>query len=351
MGNNTTNLKRMAGTAVDQVKNGKFARKESVFRDWVTTEAGGKSKFPAEANRYHLYISLARPWATRCLAFIYLKGLEDVIGVSSVHPTWKRTRPNDDTDQHSGWVFADPDNDFEDDSGNMRSAQACTLDTLNGCSSVRDLYDLAVRGIYNKSAFTTPVLWCSKEKTIVNNESSEICRMLNTQFQDFAKNKDLDLYPEKHAAKIKDLEHWIYHDINNGVYKCGFAKTQEAYNEAVTTLFKALDKVESLLEKSRYLCGDELTGIDIWLYMTLVRFDPVYVVYFKTSKRCIREYHNLFNYVKDLYQTYPGIAKSTNMYHIRTHYFTSHPHLNPYGIIPHMPDMDYTESHDRDRAY
>jgi len=334
----------MKQTALDQISvKGKFERKESQFRNFVGKEES--NKFQPERNRYHLYISRACPWANRTHQFVNLKGLQDVIQIHSVHPTWRRTRPEEDS--HSGWHFVgEGEEEYVDDFGRSHSTQGCTPDRLNGCKTVRELYDLAAGGTWDKSAFTTPVLWCSKEKTIVNNESSEICRMLNNSFNEFAKNKHVDLYPDRLSEKIAELEGWVYHDINNGVYKCGFASSQEAYDEAVGTLFGALDRVEAVLDKSRYLAGDQITGIDVWLFNTLIRFDAVYVVYFKTCKKCLREYHNILNYLKDLYQV-PEIGETVDFWNIRTHYFTSHPKLNPHGIVPPMPDVDYNSQHDR----
>jgi len=174
--------------------------------------------------------------------------------------------------------------------------------------------------------------------------------MLNKEFDAFAARAGLDLYPDRLEKKIRELEEWIYHDINNGVYKSGFARSQEAYDEAVTKLFEALERVESILSQSRYLCGDALTGIDIWLFNTLIRFDAVYVVYFKCSKKCIREFPNMFNYMKEIYQI-PEIHKTIDFKDIRTHYFTSHSHLNPFRVVPISPHVDLMESHDRERAY
>ena len=325
-------------SALNQVsKSGKLERKQSVFRDFV--EEG------SDPSRYALYVSKACPWATRTLQFLKLKGIE--MDVLSVHPTWRRTRPTDPNDSHAGWHFLESDDQdrYVDDHGRSYSAQGCTADTLNGCKTMRDLYDLAEEGNFTRSAFTTPVLWDKVNKTIVNNESSEICRMLNTSFNGFA-SKDVDLYPAHLEDKISELEKWIYSDINNGVYKCGFCQSQEAYDEAVGTLYEALDRVEEILGTSRYLCGSSVTGVDIWLINTLVRFDPVYVVYFKCSRKCIREYHNISNYVRDLYQI-PESGSTIDFWNIRTHYFTSHNHLNPFAIVPTMPDFDYNGSHDR----
>ena len=223
--------------------------------------------------------------------------------------------------------------------------RGCTPDVLYGSKYVRDLYDKV--GAPAGTRFTVPILWDKKTHRIVSNESSEIIRDLNSRFNDFAKNPKLDLYPESLRAEIDSVNEWIYHDINNGVYKCGFAVSQAAYDEAVTNLFNALDKVEAILSARRFIAGDVLTEADVRLFCTLVRFDEVYVVYFKTNKKCIREYPNMSNYVRDVYQT-EGMKKSVNMWHIKTHYFTSHPVLNANAIIPAGPDWwDLDAPHDR----
>jgi glutathionyl-hydroquinone reductase len=323
---------------------GSFVRKESTFRNFI--EKGGK--FEPEAGRYHLYVSLACPWANRCVAAMRLKGLEDTIGLSITHPTWKRTRPDkkDPEDHHTGWFFASPEDPPVSNSQGMGSfdCSGCIPDTVNGVKFVRDLYELAQD---TSGKYTVPVLWDKKEKTIVNNESSEILRMFNSAFNDFAKNPELDLYPEELRGEIDALNEWIYPNINNGVYRCGFATTQEAYNIAFNDLFSALDKVEELLSKRRYIAGgDTITEADIRLFMTLIRFDPVYVVYFKTDKKAIREYPNISEYVKDIYST-PGIKESISIDHIKKHYFTSHPKLNAYAIIPGGPEHWWEGEHGR----
>eukprot|EP00238_Polyblepharides_amylifera_P009566 CAMPEP_0196574456 /NCGR_PEP_ID=MMETSP1081-20130531/4167_1 /TAXON_ID=36882 /ORGANISM="Pyramimonas amylifera, Strain CCMP720" /LENGTH=347 /DNA_ID=CAMNT_0041892481 /DNA_START=282 /DNA_END=1325 /DNA_ORIENTATION=- len=313
------------------------------FRSWI--EEGGR--FPPASGRYHLYIAYACPWATRCLAVLYMKGLQDTISLSVVHPTWAASRPDTPDDIHRGWQFADPTEVSAIPSpqgcGSF-STEGCIPDTVNGCKFVRDLYEIAeAKG----GKYTVPILWDKQQKTLVSNESSEILRMLNSVFNSFAKHPALDLYPEPLRAKIDEINEWTY-EINDGVYRCGFAQTQRAYDEAEEALFKNLDRAEQVLSTQRYLAGSVLTEADIRLYVTLVRFDEVYVVYFKTNRKCIREYPNLFNYTKDIYQT-PGVGESTNMEHIKNHYFSSHEKLNTYAIVPRGPGMDFSSAHDRDR--
>ncbi|GAA0170334.1 reductase [Lithospermum erythrorhizon] len=310
---------------------GALMRPASVFRHFISRDPG--STFPPEAGRYHLYVSYACPWASRCLALLNIKGLRKAISVTVTKSVFERTK---DTDEHMGWVF--PSSSTEEDGAEP--------DTLNGAKTVRELYELASADYTGR--FTVPVLWDKKLKTIVNNESSEIIRMFNSEFNEIADNPDLDLYPPQLRAQIDEINEWTYNDINNGVYKCGFAQKQGAYNEAVTNLFNALDKCEEILSKQRYLCGDTVTEADIRLFKTLIRFDAVYVVHFKCSKKAIREYPNLFNYTKDIYQI-PGISSSVNMEHIRKHYFISHTHINPFAIVAASPNIDFSSPHDRDR--
>jgi len=306
-------------------KKGAFIRKDSTFRDII--KEGGK--FPPEAGRYHLYISLACPWAHRCYIVRSMKGLEDVIGLSIVHPTWQYTKK--EVDDHCGWVFRDPESEPLSNTNGFGSfdARECIPDSINGTSSMRELYN----SIGYEGKYSVPVLWDKKEKTIVNNESSEIVCMFNSAFNAFAKNPDLNLDPIGTQEAQEEVNSWIYPTINNGVYRCGFAKSQEAYDEAVSELDASLDKLEELLSKQRYVTGDKLTISDIRLFVTLVRFDEVYVVYFKTNTKALREYPNILNYMRELYQI-PEIQKTVSMYHIKTHYFTSHPTLNHYAIVP-----------------
>lgn len=303
---------------------GAFNRTPSSFRNFITSSPG---RFQASSGRYHLYVSLACPWASRCLAALAIKGLDSCIGVSITEPTWKKTKPEDPEDEHMGWVFAPG------------------ADKLNGRTTIRALYEEVSKDV---TKYTVPVLWCTKENTIVNNESEDIVRMLNSEFNEFARRPAIDLYPAELKQQIDSINAWTYPSINNGVYRCGFATTQGAYDVAFDELFNALDKCEDILSRSRYLCGNRFTEADLRLFMTLIRFDEVYVVYFKTNKKMIREYPNIFNYVKDIYQI-PGVAETVNMDHIKRHYFTSHPVLNAYGIIPKGFPIDFSQSHDRDR--
>jgi len=322
-------------------KDGAFVRAVSSFRESI--KAGGR--FPPAAGRYHLYVSLACPWACRCVAVMYMKGLEDVIGLSVVHPTWQRTRP--EIDEHCGWTFRDPSDEPLTSSAGYGSfdGRDCIPDSINGAKFVRDLYEKAGGPDY-EGVYSVPVLWDKEEGTIVNNESSEIMRMFNSEFNEFAKAPELDLYPEKLRAEIDAAAEWVYPTINNGVYRCGFAQSQQAYDKAFGELFGSLDRLEGILEKQRYLAGDVLTEADIRLFVTLIRFDEVYVVYFKTNKKALREYPNIRNYVRDVHQT-PGVKESVNMYHIKTHYFTSHPKLNYYAVVPNGGDPWWEEPHDR----
>ncbi|KAF3972250.1 hypothetical protein ACB098_07G048000 [Castanea mollissima] len=323
---------QMARSSLDEMSDsGAFIRTASTFRNIISRDPS--SLFPAEAGRYHLYISYACPWASRCLSYLKIKGLDKVISFTSVKPKWERTK---ETDEHMGWIF--PASNTEE--------PGAESDPLNGAKSIRELYELASTNYSGK--YTVPVLWDKKLKTIVNNESSEIIRMFNTEFNDIAENTDLDLYPPHLQAQIDATNEWIYNGINNGVYKCGFAKKQGPYEEAVKQLYEALDKCEAILGRQRYICGSMLSEADIRLFVTLIRFDEVYVVHFKCNKKQLREYPNLFNYTKDIFQI-PGMSSSVNMEHIKRHYYGSHPSINPFGIIPLGPDIDYSSPHDRER--
>jgi len=312
---------------------GAFIRSDSIFRDVISIE---HDIYKPESNRYHLYIANACPWANRCLTVLHLKGLENIIDVSIVHPTWQKTKPDDANDQHCGWAFiTDTSTVFQSSKGyGSFGLDGCTIDKVNNFKTIRDIYE---QNGCNGPKFTVPILYDTKTNKIVNNESSEIIRIFNTAFNEYAINKDLDLYPENLREKIDDVNNWIYHDINNGVYKCGFAQSQEAYDEACDKLYNALDKVEDILSNNRYLTGNILTEADIRLFMTLVRFDEVYVVYFKCNKKQIKEYENIINYCRELYQI-PEIKRTINIEHIKMHYFTSHPVLNPYSVIPKGPN-------------
>ncbi|KAF5311020.1 hypothetical protein D9619_007902 [Psilocybe cf. subviscida] len=292
---------------------GTFKRLDSTFRD--TIEKGGQ--FEPEKDRYHLYVSYACPWATRALIVRKLKGLEDLIGVTVVSPHMGS----------NGWPFA-PVDEFP----------GTDKDPLYGSQHVRDLY-LKVQPDYS-GRFTVPVLWDKKLHTIVNNESSEIIRIFNTAFNEFIpKDKvALNYYPEELRAEIDSLNEWIYPNINNGVYRSGFATTQAAYEKAVTEVFDALDKVEKILDGKDYLVGGKLTEADVRLWVTIIRFDPVYVGHFKCNFRTIRSgYPAIHRWMKNLYWNNPAFKESTNFEHIKTHYYWSHNMINPTRIVPEGP--------------
>jgi len=320
---------------------GAFVRTDSVYRDFISAD---HPQFKPEFGRYHLYVNAACPWANRCVATVRLKGLQDAISISTTHPTWQRTRPDDDDDKHCGWVFYDSKDQSRvplKSSGGYGSFDIpdCDACDIPNIVSIRDLYVLVGD---KQGKYTVPILWDKKLKTIVNNESSEIIRMLTSAFDEFATGPGakLDLYPESLRAEIDSVNEWIYPNINDGVYRCGFASSQSAYDEAVTTLFGALDRLESILSTSRYLCGassggSRLTEADVRLIMTLVRFDEVYVVYFKTNCKRLIDYPNIRNYMRDVFQYQDrAIGRTINMLHIKTHYFTSHAAMNRFAIVP-----------------
>jgi putative glutathione S-transferase len=325
--------------------NGAFVREASKFRNWISRRSD--APFPAEKDRYHLYVSLACPWASRCLATMYMKGLDRVIGLSIVHPVFQRTRPGDAEDTHAGWAFADPKTtpSLAGPSGlGSYSSKGSIPDTVNNATFVRDLYELCTS---EKTRYTVPLLWDKKQSAIVSNESADIVRMFNSEFNDVVPSS-LDLYPEALRAEIDEVNEWIYNDISNGVYKCGFATEQGAYDEAVAKVFEGLDRVEAILSNQRYLVGDVFTEADLRLFTTLIRFDEVYYVHFKANKKLIHEFPNLSDYVRDLYQL-PPIKRSVDMDHIKAHYYASHTHINAFGIIPAGPKFDYNAKHDRAR--
>ena len=333
----TTAAKTKAHTALDEKSStGEFKRVDASFRN--TIEKGGR--FEPEAGRYHLYVSLACPWAAGTLAALRFKGLSEAIGYSNVHPTWARTRPDDPEDSHCGWHFRNPGDDPVPNPlghGSNECDDALVPDTVNGAKTVRDLYEMADD---TTGKYSTPVLWCTKEKTIVCNESMDILKMLDGAFDDVAKHPERKLFPTDpaQAAAAEALNDYVYPTVNNGVYRCGFATKQAAYATAHKELFESLDRLEEHLKTCvenghEFLTGSELTWIDLRLYMTLVRFDPVYVVYFKTSHKRLADFPNLLRFVRKCYAI-PEIKSSTNIRHIKMHYFTSHPILNNYGIIP-----------------
>ena len=304
---------------------GRFKRKASSFRNWVTEDGSagpsGEAGFKAEPGRYHLYVSLACPWAHRTLIFRAIKGLEQLITVSVVH--WHMAE--------DGWTF---------DEG-----EDVIPDTVNGKNLLHQVYSAADATYTGR--VTVPVLWDKKTKTIVSNESSEIIRMFNNAFEEVGAAAG-DYYPKALREEIDSLNERIYGNVNNGVYKAGFATTQEAYEEALIPLFDTLDWLDDRLANQRYLTGSTITEADWRLYTTLVRFDPVYVGHFKCNIRRIADYDNLSAYVRDLYQQ-PGIAPTVNMQHIKRHYYESHPTINPTRIVPAGPIVDYSAPHNREK--
>lgn len=302
---------------------GKFVRSEAQFRNWITADgsagAEGKAGFKAEAGRYHLYISNACPWAHRVMIFRELKGLNDMISISVVHPYMVE----------NGWTFAKGD--------------GVIADEVNGAEFVHQIYTSADPNYSGR--VTVPILWDKKLNTIVSNESSEIIRMLNSEFEGVGAIGD-DYYPENLRAEIDEINERVYHTVNNGVYKSGFATTQQAYEDAVVPLFESLDWLEGILSQKRYLCGDVITEADWRLFTTLIRFDAVYVGHFKCNIKMIAQYENLSGYVRELYQI-AGVAQTVNMEHIKRHYYESHDMVNPTRIVPLGPKQDFNAPHGR----
>ena len=296
---------------------GAFVRTDPQFRDVIT--ADGSSGFPAEPRRYHLYVSLACPWASRAVIFRVLKRLEGLVGMTVLDPLMLER----------GWVFAADD-----------------PDPVLGAERLADLY-LAARPRYS-GRVTVPVLWDQQRRTIVNNESSEIIRMFNHAFDTVGGDASADFYPADLAAEIDHLNAVIYDRVNNGVYKAGFATKQAPYEEACRLLFATLDDLEQRLTQSRYLCGSRLTEADWRLFTTLVRFDAVSYSHFKCNLRQLRDYPSLWAYARDLYQV-PGIAGTVNLDHIKRHYYISQRTVNPSQVVPLGPIIDFTAPHGRDR--
>ena len=290
-----------------------FLRDVSVFRGWVC--ADGSTDFLAEADRYHLYISPACPWAHRAVIVRRLKKLETAIGMTVVDPIR----------DERGWRFTDEP------------------DPVNGFEFLAEAYT-TTEPTY-ASRVTVPMLWDKESSKIVNNESSEIIRMLNFEFDEWG-DASVDIYPEPLRDEIDAINELVYTNVNNGVYRCGFARSQKAYNEAFELLFDTLDMLEARLSKSRYLCGDLPTEADWRLLPTLVRFDVVYFSHFKCNKRRIVDYSNLWGYCRDLFQL-PGIAETVDFDQIKRHYFTTHGSLNPSGVVPRGPEIDWEQPHAR----
>jgi putative glutathione S-transferase len=305
---------------------GRFVRSEAQFRNWITQDGSagpsGKAGFKAEPDRYHLYVSLACPWAHRVLIYRKLKGLEDMLPYSAVNAYMGA----------EGWTF--------------EPGPGVIPDTINNAKRIYEVY-LAADPHYSGRA-TVPIIWDKKKNTIVTNESAEIIRMLNTAFDKVGAKTNHDYYPEALRAEIDELNDYIYPKLNNGVYMSGFATTQEAYEEAVTGVFEALDKLDERLATRRYLTGPQITEADWRLFTTLARFDPVYHGHFKCNLRRLVDYPNLSGYLRDLYQV-PGVAETLDVPYCKQHYYGSHESINPHRIVPVGPVIDYSAPHDRAR--
>lgn len=303
---------------------GRFKRSEAQFRHWVTANGSagpsGDAGFKAEVGRYHLYVSLACPWANRTLIFRQLKGLQQMISVSVVH--WYM--------REHGWTFAD--------------GPGVVQDPIHNADYFHQIYTAADPNYSGR--VTVPVLWDKHTNTIVSNESADIIRMFNSAFDGLGA-KQGDYYPEALREQINSLNSRIYDTVNNGVYKAGFATSQAAYEEAVTPLFESLDWLDTHLAENRYLCGDTLTEADWRLFTTLIRFDAVYVGHFKCNIQRIADYPHLAAYTRELYQ-WPGIAETINFQHIKHHYYESHPTVNPTGVVPMGPKQDFSAPHGRE---
>lgn len=303
---------------------GAFKRSEAKFRNWITVDGSagisGEGGFKAEADRYHLYVSYACPWAHRALIFRKLKGLEKLISVSAVHPDMLG----------DGWTFK------TDDFG-------ATGDDLYGLEFARDIYLKAEPTMTGR--VTVPILWDKDRETIVSNESSEIIRMFNSEFDEITGNS-MDFWPSDLRDEIEEVNARVYSSVNNGVYKSGFATTQSAYDKAVGELFECLDWLDDRLADSRYLMGSRITEADWRLFTTLVRFDPVYHLHFKCNRKRIIDYENLWGYARELYN-WPGVAGTVNFDHIVRHYHYSHESINPHRIIPINPVLDWSAPHGR----
>lgn len=300
-------------------ENGEFVRAPSVLRHWV--RADGSTPFAPEADRYHLYVSYACPWAMRIIIMRHFKGLETAIGLSKVN----------DLLTSDGWHFSEDGHQ----------------DHLFESQFLRDIY-LKSDANYT-GRVTVPVLWDKQSQQIVSNESSELLRMLGSEFDAIA-SLDYDFYPEALRAQIDEINDYVYDTVNNGVYKCGFAKSQEAYDEAFDNLFTALDTLEAKLDQQRYLVDNTFTEADIRLFTTLIRFDSVYVGHFKCNSRRIEDYPNLSNYIRELYQM-PAMREATDFSSIKNHYYMSHRDINPSGIVPKGPELDCTRKHNRDERF
>ena len=314
----------------EESASGEFKRQEDAFRDWISTD--NSTPFPVAANRYHLYVSLACPWASRTLIARKLLGLEEVIGMTVVDPVR----------DERGWAFRDPNPSSEQ----HLAASFASTDPINGFHFLAEAYELTEPNFDGR--VTVPVLWDKETRRIVNNCEDDICRMFNDAFRGLAKNQKVDLFPKDIAVEQEKLSDFIYEKINNGVYKAGFTTRQRVYERACQQLFDALDQLEDRLATSRYLFGIKIVETDWRLFCTLIRFDIVYYIHFKCSLRRIIDYHNLQGYLTDLYQ-HDGIAETVNFDHIKRHYYLTHEKINPSRIVPSGPTLDLSGEHGRAR--
>jgi putative glutathione S-transferase len=312
----------------EQTKSGEFQRQPDAFREWLSND--GSTAYPAAADRYHLYVSLACPWASRTVIFRKLKGLDEAIGMTIVDPIR----------DEEGWAFRDP-------SGKIPpGAPFESTDSINGFQFLREAYK-ATNPDYSERV-TVPVLWDKRTKKIVNNCEDDICRMFNDRFNDFARNKDVDFFPKEIEAEHAKFSSFLHDNVNNGVYRAGFATRQRPYEIACRKLFEALDQLEERLSKNRYLFGNRIVEADWRLFCTLIRFDVVYHGHFKCNLRRIIDYPNLQGYLLDLYQQ-PGITETVNFDHIKRHYYMTHTQINPTRIVPIGPVLDLGKPHNRER--
>jgi glutathionyl-hydroquinone reductase len=316
----------------EQTDTGEFQRQEDAFREWISND--GSTAYPAAAGRYHLYVSLACPWASRTVIFRKLKGLEDAIGMTIVDPFR----------DEKGWAFRDPERS-RPGSALDKLDEFESTDPVNGFRYLSQAYTATDPNF--RERVTVPILWDKKRKKIVNNCEDDICPMFNRVFDEFAKNKDADFFPKEIEAEQRNLSDFIYDNINNGVYRAGFATRQQAYDRACKRLFDALDEMEKRLSKSRYLFGKRIVETDWRLFCTLIRFDVVYHGHFKCNLRRIIDYPNLQGYLLDLYQR-PGIAETVSIDHIKRHYYMTHEEINPTRIVPLGPILNLTKPHGRE---
>ena len=312
----------------EQTKSGEFERQPDAFREWVSND--GSTSYPTAAGRYHLYVSLACPWASRTVIFRKLKGLEEAIGMTVVDPIR----------DEEGWAFREPSGKI------LPGAPFESTDSINGFQFLSEAYK-ATNPDYNERV-TVPVFWDKQTKKIVNNCEDDICRMFNDQFNDFARNKDVDFFPREIEKEHAKLSSFLYDNVNNGVYRAGFATRQRPYEIACRRIFEALDDLEERLSKSRFLFDNQIVEADWRFFCTLIRFDVVYHGHFKCNLRRIVEYSNLQGYLMDLYQQ-PGITDTVNFDHIKRHYYMTHTQINPTRIVPIGPVLDLRKPHNRGR--